>query len=140
MKIIYDDIFEWEGWGGKLRLGSGKCRLRIFNLRGETADKLTPIKPVIVVVSDIPGGAMSIRSCAGHIATQITTGFDIDPHRMLYVEHYPTVVYGGNKHLEIPERYDAVEFTWREDKAIQPRWRPLSAPLVEMIEGVMAEK
>jgi hypothetical protein len=140
MKIIYDDIFEWEGWGGKLRLGSGKCRLRIFNIRNETADKLTPIKPVVVVVSDIPGGAMSVRSCAGHIATQITAGFNIDPHRMLYVEHYPTVVYGGNKKLEIPERYDAVEFTWREDKAIQPRWRPLPAPLVDVIERVMAEK
>jgi hypothetical protein len=140
MKIIYDDIFEWEGWGGKLRLGSGKCKLRIFNLKGETEDTPTPIKPIIVVVADIPGGAMSVRSCAGHIATQVTIGFDIAPHRMLYVEYYPTVVYGGNKKLEIPERYEAVEFTWREEKAIQPRWRPLSAPLVKMIEGVLAEK
>jgi hypothetical protein len=140
MKIIYDDLFEWEGWGGKLRLGSGKCRLRILNLRSETTNKLTPIKPVVVIVSDIPGGAMSVRSCAGHIATQVTCRFNIDPHRMLYVEYYPAVVYGGNKKLEIPERYESVEFTWREDKAIQPRWRPLPEPLVEMIESVMAEK
>jgi hypothetical protein len=140
MKIIYDDIFEWEGWGGKLRLGSGKCNLRIINIKGETVENLTPIKPVLVVVSDIPGGAMSVRGCAGHIATQVTNGYNIDPHRMLYVEYYPKVIYGGDKNIEIPERYEAVEFTWREDKAIQPRWRPLPPPLVELIQGVLAEK
>ena len=31
--LIYDDIYSWEGWGGKLRLASGKCRLRIFDLK-----------------------------------------------------------------------------------------------------------
>lgn len=134
MKKIYDGIFEWEGWGGALKLGSGKCHLRIFNLKSETAEHPTPIKPVIVIVSDIVGGTMSVRSCAGHIATQLSLSFNIDPQRMLYVEHYPPVVYGGDKHLKIPERYDAVEFTWRDEKAIQPRWRPLPPPLVAMLE------
>ena len=31
--LIYDDIYSWEGWGGMLRLASGKCRLRIFDLK-----------------------------------------------------------------------------------------------------------
>jgi hypothetical protein len=137
MKTIYDDIFEWEGWGGKLKLGSGKCHLRIFNLKSDTVENLTPIKPVIVVVSDIPGSTMSVRSCAGHIATQMTLRFDIDPQRMLYVEHYPAIRYGGKQEHEIPEHYDAVEFTWHEDRAIQPRWRPLPPPLVEMIKEVI---
>lgn len=139
MKKVYDDIFEWEGWGGKLRLGSGRCHLRVFNLKSDTAEKLMPIKPIIVIVSDVPGGPMSVRSCAGHIATQITHAFNIDPHRMLYVEHYPSVVYGGKKDHKIPERYDAVDFTWREDRAIHPRWRPLPPPLVAMIERVIRE-
>lgn len=139
MKIIYDDTFEWEGWGGKLKLGSGKCHLRIVDIKGETLGNLTPFKPVVVMVSDLPGGPMSIRSCAGHIATRVIARFNIDPHRVLYVEHYPRVLYGGEKNLEIPERYDAVEFAWCGDKAISPIWRPLSPPLVEMIERVMAE-
>ncbi|MDX9785606.1 MAG: hypothetical protein RBT11_02430 [Desulfobacterales bacterium] len=139
MKKIYDDIFEWEGWGGKLKLASGKCYLRIFNLKSETTEQPTPIKPVIVVVSDIPGGTLSVRSCAGHIATQLTVNFHIDPQRMLYVEYYPPITYGGKENRVIPERYEAVEFVWREEKAIQPRWRPLPPPLVEMIEKVMAE-
>lgn len=139
MKKIYDDIFEWEGWGGQLKLGSGKCHLRIFNLKSDSDKTPTPIKPVIVIVSDIPGGTMSVRSCAGHIATQLTVSFDIDPQRMLYVEYYPPVTYGGKNDHNIPERYDAVEFVWREEKAIQPKWRPLSPPLVKMIENVMAE-
>ena len=139
MKKIYDDIFEWEGWGGRLKLGSGRCHLRIFNLKNESEQKPTPIKPVIVVVSDVPGGAMSVRSCAGHIATQLTIFFNIDPQRMLYVEYYPPTIYGGKNDHHIPERYDAVEFVWREEKAIQPRWRPLPPPLVKMIQNVMAE-
>lgn len=137
MKIIYDGTFEWEGWGGKLRLGSGRCKLHIIDIKGDGLSKLTPIKPVLVVVSDIPGGTMSVRSCAGHIATQVTAGYNIDPHRMLYVEYYPAVVYGEHKNIEIPERYEAVEFTWREEKAIQPRWRPLSEPLVELIKEAL---
>jgi hypothetical protein len=137
MKTIYDDIFEWEGWGGKLKLGSGKCHLRIFDLKSPFPEKLTPIKPVIVVVSDIPGSTMSVRSCAGHIATQMTLRFDIDPQRMLYVEFYAAIHYGGKQEHEIPEHYDAVEFTWHEDRAIQPRWRPLPPPLVEMIRKMI---
>jgi hypothetical protein len=139
MKIIYNDQFEWVGWGGKLRLGSGKCWLRIFNLKGEDSGNLTPLKPIIVIVSDIPGGEMSVRSCAGHIATQIIARYNIDYHRMIYVEHYPAVIYGGNKNLEIPERFDRVEFIWHDDKAISPEWRPLSPSLIEMIENVLTE-
>ena len=31
--LIVDDVFAWEGWGGRLRLEAGKCRLKIFDLR-----------------------------------------------------------------------------------------------------------
>jgi hypothetical protein len=30
---IYDDIFMWDGWGGLLKLASGKCRVKIFDLK-----------------------------------------------------------------------------------------------------------
>ncbi|MEE9536795.1 MAG: hypothetical protein V3V51_05065, partial [Desulfobacterales bacterium] len=59
---IYDDIFSWEGWGGQLRLASGKCRLRIYDLEQEKAGSLSHLRPIIVVVSDIPESRMSVRS------------------------------------------------------------------------------
>ncbi len=137
--LIYDDIYSWEGFGGKLRLASGKCKLRIFDLKKISGKGLEYIRPIIAVVSDTPGSKMSIKSCSGHIATKITGEFDIDRSRMLYVEYYPAVIYGEKDEKLIPERYDAIEFTWREDKAIKPKWRTLKPPLVDLIKRLMEE-
>jgi len=135
---LFDDIFTWEGWGGRLRLGSGCCRLRIFDLsRGKPSRGLTHLKPIIVLVTDVPESRMSVRSCAGHIATQVTQKFNIHPNRMVFVEHYPAIRYGtGNERL-IPERYDGVEFVWVEDKAIRPTWRPLAPPMLDVVKEIL---
>ena len=135
--VIYDDIFSWEGFGGKLRLASGKCWLRIFDLKKDSGKGLDYIRPIIAVVSDVPGSNITIKSCSGHIATTITGKFNIDPTRMLYVEYYPAVVYGENNEKTIPERYDAIEFTWHGEKAIKPKWRTLKPPLVDLIKGLI---
>jgi hypothetical protein len=133
---IYDDIFIWEGWGGMLRLASGRCRLRIFDLSQDPAGRgLTHLKPIIVLVTDVPESRMTVRSCAGHIATQVTQKFDIHPHRMVYVEYYPAVRYGAQEERFIPERYDGVEFVWVEGKAIRPVWRPLPPPIREVVKN-----
>ena len=58
--LIHDDICSWEGFGGKLRLGSGKCRLQIFDLTAGGKKGLAHLKPIIVVVSDIPESKMSV--------------------------------------------------------------------------------
>ena len=120
-----------------MRLASGKCRMRIFDLKKSNQKGLDYIRPIIVVVSDTAGSKMSIKTCSGHIATKITQEFDIDPSRMLYVEHYPEVIYGEKDEKLIPERYDAIEFTWHEDKAIKPKWRTLKPPLVDLIKKLM---
>jgi hypothetical protein len=135
--LIYDNIYSWEGFGGKLHLASGKCRLRIFDLKKGSRKGLDYIKPIIAVVSDTPGSKMSIKSCSGHIATKITREFNIDPSRMLYVEYYSRVIYGVNNEKLIPERYDAIEFTWHGEKAIKPKWRSLKPPLVDLIKRLM---
>ena len=80
---------------------------------------------------------MSIKSCAGHLATKVAEDFNIDPARMLFVEYYPVVTYGEDGKNTIPERYEAVEFTWIEDKAIQPKWRTLKTPLLEIVRDMM---
>ena len=131
--LIYDDIYHWKGWGGKLDLARGSCRLRIFDQRGEEPKDLLLMRPTIVIVSDVPGNKMSIRSCAGHIATMVTTEFAINPHRMMWIEYYPEQKYGRKEDRTIPEKYDAVEFLWKKDKAVEPKWRALKPPLLEQV-------
>ncbi len=132
---IHDDIFEWEGWGGLLRLASGRCRLRIFDLRKGAG--VAHLKPIIVVIQDVPGSPMSIRSCTSHIATRVTQDFHIEPSRMLFVEYNPEVVYGANDQHVVPERIDCVDFTWHAGRALQPRWRPLESALRELVKGLL---
>jgi hypothetical protein len=135
--LIHDDIFSWRGWGGKLMLGSGKCRLRIYDLTKDDKKSLMHLRPIIVVISDVPGSKMSLRAATSHIVTLVAKEFNLDPHRMLWIEYYPENKCGiGGKHV-IPEKFDAVEFTWHEDKAIQPKWRTLKPPLLDEIKKLV---
>ena len=136
--LIYDDIYSWDGWGGKLRLGSGQCRMRIFDLRkDETVRGVSFLKPVIVVISDVPESKMTIRSCTSHIATCVVHDFKLDPSRMLWVEYYPETTYGAGQEHIIPEKLDAVDFEWREEKAINPKWRSLQPPLLDAVKAMI---
>ena len=142
--LIHDDQFAWEGFGGVYQLAAGRCRLRIFDLSKSKQGKVTPIKPIIVVVSDLPGSqspyrGVSVRSCASHVATSVAAKFKIAPHRMTYVEYYPATTYGDKSQHVIPAKIDAVDFTWFEGKALHPKWRPLAPPLLETVMGLLAE-
>ena len=95
---------------------------------------------MIVIVSDVVGSPMSVRSCSGHIATSITSEFNIKPHRMLFIEYYPQIVYGQHREHTIAEKYDLVEFTWHRDKAIEPKWRTLKSPLLDMVKEMVENK
>lgn len=141
---IYDGEFSWEGFGGVYQLASGQCRLRIFDLKKNPDSNVALMKPIIVVVSDLPGDAtepkkMSVRGCAGHIATRVTETFNIDPQRMVYVEYYPQSVYGDQNQHTIPAKFDAVDFAWHDGKALHPTWRSLEQPLQETLAALIAE-
>lgn len=136
--LIYDGIFRWNGWGGVLKLASGKCHLRIFDFKRPGKNKLTLLKPIVVVVSEAAEAGptmknISIRSCVGHIATGVTRQFQIDPDRMIFVEYCPQQFYGQNQEHVIAERFDAVDFQWRSGKALHPKWRPLPPALVQTL-------
>jgi len=135
--LIHDDIFSWIGWGGRLKLGSGRCRLQIYDLKEGDKKGLMHLRPIVVVISDVSGSNMSVKSCTSHIATLVAKEFKIDPHRMLWIEYYPENRYGVDEIKVIPERFDAVEFTWHEDKAIQPKWRALKPPLLDEIRKLI---
>jgi hypothetical protein len=136
--LIYDDIFSWEGWGGQLRLASGQCRLRIIDLQKRKAGSPSYLRPIIVLVSDVAESRMSVRSCTGHIATNVTRQFKIEPDRMLYIEYYPETSYGEHGEHIITEKYDVVDFTWHEGRAIEPKWRTLRPPLLNVIKEIVA--
>ena len=118
-------------------LGSGKCRLRIYDLKKDDKKSLMHLRPIIVVVSDVPGSKMSVRAATSHVVTMVAKEFNLDPHRMLWIEYYPENKYGVDGKHVIPEKFDAVEFTWHEDKAIQPRWRTLKPPLLDEIKKLL---
>ena len=138
--IIFDDIYTWEGWGGAFRLGSGRCRLKIFDLKKCGKAGLVYLKPVIVVAMDLPKekpSDMTVKSCNSHIATSVARDFNIEPNRMQFVEYYPARRYGKtNEHL-IEERLDAVDFTWFGDKAMKPVYRNLEPSLLEIVRALM---
>jgi hypothetical protein len=136
--LIHDDIFSWKGFGGMLELASGRCRLRIFDLSKAPGNKLMHIKPIVVVVSDLPGPetdfkTVSVRSCVSHIATCVVRDFNIDPHRMVLLEYYPSSTYGDRKQHHIPAKFDVVEFVWHDNKALHPKWKALSQPLLDAV-------
>lgn len=136
--MIYDDLYHWEGWGGRLKLASGKCLLRIYDLKKDKDSKtLAFLRPVIVLVTDVPDSKMTVRSCASHIATGVIRDFAIDPNRMLWIEHYPMKSYGVKEVRHIPASFEAVEFTWFENKAMHPKWRVLNPPMLDTIKDLL---
>jgi hypothetical protein len=132
--LIFDDILTWEGFGGKLKLASGKCRLKIFDLNKGDLKDVTHLKPIVVVASDLPGSKMSVRSCSSHIATTVVQQFNIAPHRMQFVEYYPKKFYGEGNSKVIPEMFEAVEFKWVEKMALHPKLKPLESPLLDVLK------
>ena len=137
-QCLYDNVFEWKGWGEPFRLGSGKCWLRIFDLtRGADSD-ISLLQPIITMAMDHAESPMSVRSCVGHIATRIVEVHDITPSRMLFVEYYPAVVYGRQKERIIPQRFERVDFQWHERKALFPKWRAAAEPLLTSLRPLVA--
>ena len=137
--LIYDDIFNWKGFGGKLKLASGKCRLKIYDLSRDQTDGLVHLKPIVVIAIDHPESKMSVRSCASHIATMVSQKFHVAPSRMQFVEYYPRKIYGKDGKNFIPEIFEAVDFTWKEDLAIHPRLRPPSPPLLKCLLALLSD-
>lgn len=140
---IFDDIFLWDGYGGRFNLAAGRCRLRLFDLSKDRTEGISQLKPIIAVVSDLPGDRLpamkkvSVRACISHVATTIIHRFKLDPARMLLVEYYPRETYGRQSEKVIPEKFDVVDLKWHGDKALFPNWRPLKPPLLDSVRALL---
>ena len=141
---IFDDILNWDGYGGKFNLASGRCRLRLFDLSKDESVTVPQLKPIVAVVSDLPGDkipamkTVSVRACISHVASTIVHRFKLDPNRMVLIEYYPRETYGQQSEKVIPEKYDVVVLKWHGDKALFPNWRPLQPPLLETVQDLVA--
>ncbi|MGA6925359.1 MAG: hypothetical protein WBY88_06735 [Desulfosarcina sp.] len=142
---IFDDILNWDGYGGKFNLASGRCRLRLFDLSRGNQAGVAMLRPIVAVVSDLPGDdpsamkKVSMRACISHVATTIAHRFKIDPGRMMLIEYYPRGTYGQQAEKIIPEKFDVVDLKWHGDKALFPGWRPLKPPLLETVRALVAD-
>jgi hypothetical protein len=140
-KILHNGIFHWDGFGGKLKLGSGNCLLRAVHLKDD--HNIPVARPFIIITEDlIPEDPaerdrkLTIRSCVAHIATCVTQQFSIVPKRMLWLEYYPESIYGIHQEKHIPEQYDVVSFTWENNKAFHPQFRVLNPPVLNQVKGI----
>jgi hypothetical protein len=133
--LIFDDIFHWEGFGGKLRLASGKCLMKIFDLSRVDMRGVVLLKPIVVVVTDLADSKMTVRSCCSHIATTVARKHGIAPQRMQLVEHYPETAYGEKVIKRIPQKFEAVDLLWDKDMAMHPKWRQVEGPLLEFLKA-----
>ncbi|MFP4446303.1 MAG: hypothetical protein ACLFPD_08670 [Desulfosudaceae bacterium] len=135
--VVYSGIYQWEGLGSPFGLASGKIRLWIFNLAESESNKVITLRPYIVVVSDLPAEKITVRGWAGPLAGFIAKKFSLNKDRLLWVEYYPPVQYGQRTIKHIPETFDAVEFTWKGQTAVLPRWRPLQPPLLDVVRELV---
>jgi hypothetical protein len=83
--------------------------------------------------------SVSVRSCASHIATCVVREFGLDFHRMVYLEYQPATTYGQKNQHRIPAQFDAVDFDWHDDKAMHPRWRKLTPPLLDTVTDLISQ-
>jgi len=133
--LIFDDVFSWEGFGGRLKLAHGCCWLRIYDLDLGSAAKLAHLKSKVVVAWDHPESRLSVRSISGHIATHVARIFEIDPQRMQFVEYHPEVVYGRRPPRVIPHSFEAVDFVWKNQMALHPTLRPVEPSLLKRLHA-----
>lgn len=84
---------------------------------------------VLVVSEARDNEGMSVTNAADLIATLVAKQLRLDPHRVLWVEHYP-VLYKADQEIH-EETFDLVTFEWVEQQAGFPRWFPVSRRWVE---------
>jgi hypothetical protein len=136
--LIFSDIFAWDGWGGPLRLVSGKCRLWIYDLTQASGSQPIPMKSILLVAEDVPDSPMSVKSCAGHVATLVAEKFEISPHRLRFIAYYPSSVYGAQNEKVIPERIEEAELEWLQEKAMQPKkWHAVDSQAQALVRDLV---
>ena len=122
---MIDLIYKYKGF----HRFKSKCRIRIYKTSNNDIVIATELK-------DNPG--TPITNYAEQLATRIKYDYDIDPERLIWIEHYPARVYSGDK-IE-KESYDIVKFEWDGEKYSKPEWKHSSKEEVETLIGMQLKE
>jgi hypothetical protein len=82
----------------------------------------------VVVCTELPENeGMSVTNAAEKVATAVVDGFDLEPERLIWIEHYPVMG-------EFDETWDSCEFKWEGKKAVSVGWYPIAVPDFSALE------
>jgi hypothetical protein len=108
---------------------SGECLIRVYELGSR----------VVVIATDLDEGP-SVTNAAEEIATQIVEQFNIDPERLIWVEHYPRKDTRAKPGTALGEEYDFVVFEWDGDHFRNPDWTYSNRLEIEELVGEVLEE
>ena len=91
-EMTYEYKSQW-GW-------DSKCGLEVLNQQGFTL-------VIVTELDDNPG--VSVTNFAEHLATHVCLDLQIDPMKLVWVEHYPDA---GKRPYPYPAHWDAATFTF----------------------------
>jgi len=124
MKISLDYIdtnFDFEGdWGVE-----SKCGLKIIEGKEKT----------IVIVAELPDNpGTQITSVSGDLARQICEAHQIQPERLIYIEHTPDM---NSKLSFYDETFFRVDFELTDGNFTSPKWEKINRQQVdELIDSI----
>ena len=92
---------------------------------------------VIVILTQIAENqGKSITNAFERIATEIVRQKRLNPHRVLWIEHYPDRNKGGGKNSILDESYSLVSLDWVALKiARAPGWNHITREWLEQLLG-----
>lgn len=110
-------IYDLKGF-----LGLGNSyRLRIFR---------TPEKDVVIATELKDAPEKSTSNAADKLATKVINEFEINPNRLFWIEHYPTLHF--DKSIK-KEHFDSVTLQWNGKKFSNPEWKRIQKEEVETL-------
>ncbi len=116
---MIDTAFSWKGFGNGFGAWESKCRLRIYDTATET----------VVIATELPDNTgTSITNAAQYIATLVVMHYGLDPHSLVWIEHYPPTD-------DFEESFDQVTFPWDGKRFHAPQWRRLQQDDIARLTG-----
>lgn len=135
MKIIFDDRYEWSGkktgrrnpvnwWGGA-------CHLKILDLAAGKSG-VPMIKPIVIIIKDTSEGSSS-KICAPELVKYVCRDFQLDIHKLLWIEYNPVPEPG----FEVARFQPVAEIS--DETLYTVNWRPIRPNELEMIKPFCQE-
>jgi hypothetical protein len=119
----YNNIFDYRIPGHNI---DSQCRLLIPSLDSTPAISETIGYGIKVVVSELPDNpGMSVCNAFEFLAHKICLEFEIDPHKLIYLEHWGKWKVAEGSYDREKEEYSVVKFETIDNRPRYPSWRYL---------------